>query len=65
MPTAKKLLKEIELKFSTARKYELFTGSESEKNLYVYIKHGYEISGHKKVSDKLTLTFLSKNNEIA
>jgi predicted N-acetyltransferase YhbS len=57
------LLNEIESKFSTVKKYELFTGDKSEKNLHIYKKHGYKISGRKNVSDKLTLIFLNKNNK--
>lgn len=55
-----RLLLEMETKFPTVEAYELFTGSKSEKNLYLYHKLGYEKSGLKQISDSLTLVVLKK-----
>lgn len=60
-----KLLNAAEMQFKGAKRYELFTGEKSEKNLYIYIKKGYQVFQHKKMSEKLTLAFLEKKNGIA
>lgn len=60
-----KLLNAAELKFQGAKRYELFTGEKSEKNLYIYKKKGYRIFRKQKMSEKLTLVFLEKKNDIA
>lgn len=60
----KKLLSSIEDYFSGCEFYELFTGFKSEKNLYIYIKAGYKEFKREKISDKLTMVFLHKLNEI-
>jgi GNAT superfamily N-acetyltransferase len=53
------LMKSIEAVEPAAR-YELFTGSKSEKNLYFYYKLGYREFRRMKINDKLTLVFLEK-----
>lgn len=60
-----RLLKAIELKFPNVDKYELFTGSRSKKNLYIYKNNGYAIIKQQKISDSLTLILLHKNNDKA
>jgi len=55
-----KLLCEIENRFEHARRFELFTGYKSKKNLYLYNKQGYKEFRRDKISDKLTLVFLEK-----
>jgi ribosomal protein S18 acetylase RimI-like enzyme len=60
-----KLLNAAELKFQEAKRYELFTGKKSEKNLYIYKKNGYRIFRQQKISKKLTFVFLEKTNDIA
>ncbi|MBT4485313.1 MAG: GNAT family N-acetyltransferase [Candidatus Latescibacteria bacterium] len=55
-----KLLTEIEKRFKDIKRFELFTGYKSEKNLYIYNKIGYNEFSRKKISDKLTLIFLEK-----
>lgn len=57
------LMKEIEDRFNTVKRYELFTGEKSEKNLYLYGKIGYKIFRQEKVSDKLTIVYLEKPND--
>ena len=60
-----KLLEEIENHFTGAERFELFTGSKSEKNLYLYRKQGFEIFKSEKVNDALTLVFMEKDKGIA
>lgn len=54
------LMKRIEEVESSTR-YELFTGSKNERNLYFYHKLGYREFRRRKVNDKLTLVFLEKS----
>ncbi len=56
------LLQEIEGRFDHVDRFELFTGYKSEKNLYLYKKIGYKVFKKEKVSEKLTLVFLEKQN---
>ena len=56
-----KLLKEVENHFNCAKRFELFTGSKSEKNLHLYRKQGFGIFKSKKVNEALTLVFMEKN----
>ena len=51
----KKLLHEIEAKFSDVSRYELFTGYKSEKNLYLYQKLGYYQFKSEKINENLQL----------
>ncbi len=60
-----KLLREIEERFAQARRYELFTGQKSERNLYFYQKFGYRIFRKEKLTDKVTLVFLEKKGRSA
>ena len=60
-----KLLKEIENHFNRAKRFELFTGHKSEKNLHLYQKQGFEIFKSEKVNEALTLVFMEKNKGIA
>ncbi len=55
-----KLMAEIEACFPEARRYELFTGHRSARNLYLYQKLGYRPGRREKVSEKLTMVFLEK-----
>jgi ribosomal protein S18 acetylase RimI-like enzyme len=54
------LLNRIEQHFSEARRYELFTGERSERNLYLYHKLGYRIFRTERLSDKATVAFMEK-----
>ena len=60
-----RLLEAAENQFSDAKRYELFTGQKSEKNLYIYENHGYRPFKCKPVSEKLTLVFLEKIKKTA
>ena len=55
-----KLLRAIEERFAQARRYELFTGEKSERNLYFYQKWGYRIFRKEDLTDKVPLVFLEK-----
>ena len=57
------LMKEIEVKFNTVKRYELFTGERSDKNLYLYQKIGYEIFRRERISDKVNIVYLEKPND--
>jgi hypothetical protein len=56
----RKLMAEIETVFPTAKRFELFTGHKSERNLYLYRKLGYEIFKQQPVNEKLSFVFLEK-----
>lgn len=56
------LLKAIESRFHNVSTFELFTGHRSLKNLYLYQKQGYTISGNQEINDSLTIVTLHKNN---
>jgi GNAT superfamily N-acetyltransferase len=54
------LMTAMEGYFPKARRYELFTGHLSERNLYLYQKLRYRPVRTEKVSEKLTMIFLEK-----
>lgn len=58
-----KLLNGVEEMFNDAERFELFTGSMSEKNLYLYQKVGYEVFRSEELTDKVSLVFLEKNTD--
>ena len=60
-----KLLRAIEERFAQARRYELFTGEKSERNLYFYQKWGYRIFRKEALTDKVTIVYLEKKNGAA
>ncbi len=55
-----KLMSEIEKVFDTCKRFELFTGDKSERNLYLYQKLGYRIFKTAKITDQTTIVFLEK-----
>jgi ribosomal protein S18 acetylase RimI-like enzyme len=55
------LLRTLESRFPQAKRFELFTGHKSVRNLHLYEKLGYRVFRREKVSDSLTLVFLEKN----
>ncbi len=55
-----KLMNEIESLFRTCRRFELFTGNKSERNIYLYQKAGYKIFKTEKITDNITLVYLEK-----
>jgi ribosomal protein S18 acetylase RimI-like enzyme len=56
------LLLAIEKHLPNARRFELFTGFRSEKNLYLYGKNGYRKFKEEKVNDSFSLVYLEKNH---
>lgn len=56
----KKLMHAIEDRFSTARRYELYTGHRSEKSLVFYAKLGYREFQRKPQSDSVMLICMEK-----
>ena len=55
-----RLLAEIEATFGQARRFELFTGHQSERNLYLYRKLGYKPFRSERITDNLTIVYLEK-----
>ena len=55
-----RLLREIEARFPQARRFELFTGHKSVRNLRLYEKLGYRVFREQPVHDRLVLVFLEK-----
>ena len=58
----RRLLTEIEAMCPAVRRYELFTGHRSEKNLHLYDRQGYRPLRTERIDDRLTLVFLEKTN---
>lgn len=58
-----KLMHAIESKFSNARRYELFTGQKSEKNLALYRKLGYSKYKEMAQSDNVVLICMEKRKD--
>jgi len=58
-----RLLHEIEARFADAARFELFTGSKSERNIRLYQRHGYVISRTQALSPAVTITYLDKRNQ--
>jgi ribosomal protein S18 acetylase RimI-like enzyme len=56
----KLLMHAIEREFGQAQRYELFTGTKSERNLYFYQKLGYRIFKQAPLSDTVELVYLEK-----
>jgi GNAT superfamily N-acetyltransferase len=56
----RRLMSEIEARFATALRFELFTGEKSERNLRFYGKLGYRAFRVETVSPTLRLVFLEK-----
>ena len=58
------LLDSIETTFKDCKRFELFTGFRSEKNLYLYNKHGYAEFKRQIIDDNLIMVYLEKINQI-
>jgi GNAT superfamily N-acetyltransferase len=56
----KLLLKSVESYFPECKRFELFTGYKSIKNLYLYGKLGYKEFKRDVTNDRLTIIFLEK-----
>jgi len=61
MGIGKQLMKAIELEYTHCKRYELFTGHKSLKNLGLYQKLGYSLFAQKKIHEGLSLCYLEKN----
>jgi len=59
-----RLMDEIEKIFNGCRRFELFTGDRSERNLQLYQKRGYLIFKTAKMTDQTNIVFLEKKSEI-
>jgi ribosomal protein S18 acetylase RimI-like enzyme len=55
-----KLMNKIEEIFEESKRFELFTGHKSEKNLYLYQKLGYKVFKTVKANDQLDIVYLEK-----
>ncbi|MFX1257354.1 MAG: GNAT family N-acetyltransferase [Promethearchaeota archaeon] len=58
-----KLMYKIEEFFNKTKRYELFTGHKSERNLYLYQKLGYNKFKMEKINNNLNMVYLEKVNE--
>ena len=58
-----KLMHEIEKIFNHCKRFELFTGDKSERNLYLYQKLGYQIYKKANITDLTTIVYLEKKND--
>ena len=56
-----KLMNEIELYFKDIKKFELFTGHKSKKNIYLYKKLGYKEFKTEPIHENLTHIYFKKN----
>jgi N-acetylglutamate synthase-like GNAT family acetyltransferase len=56
----KLLLDSIESAFSTCKRFELFTGHKSLKNLHLYSKQGYNEFSKKVINNNMTMIYLEK-----
>ncbi len=55
-----RLMEAIEGSFESIRRFELFTGHRSERNIRLYQKLGYAVSRMERISDNLQLVFMEK-----
>ena len=58
-----RLMKEIEERFQQARRYVLFTGHRSERNLRLYDRLGYQPYEKEVISNCLTIVYMEKVNK--
>lgn len=54
------LMRKIEEAFPQAKRYELFTGHRSEKNIRLYRKLGYREFKQQRIRETLSFTYLEK-----
>jgi ribosomal protein S18 acetylase RimI-like enzyme len=57
------LMSEIESRFRSARRFELFTGHLSERNIRFYQRLGYRVFRQKKNAGNLELVYMEKADE--
>jgi len=58
-----KLMISIEERFGSAKRFELFTGHKSIKNIYLYQKLGYREFKRIPAHDSITMIYLEKYNK--
>lgn len=56
------LMDEIEEIFRECERFELITGHNSKKNIYIYKKRGYKLFKTEKLTNNLNLVYLEKIN---
>jgi ribosomal protein S18 acetylase RimI-like enzyme len=59
-----RLMNDIERIFNGCKRFELFTGDKSERNLRLYQKLGYRIFKTSKITDQTNIVSLEKKAEI-
>ena len=55
-----RLMEAIERHFAAARRYGLFTGERSERNLHLYRKLGYRVLRTERQTEKVNVVFMEK-----
>lgn len=55
------LMRAIESRFAHAKRFELFTGHQSERNLRFYQRLGYRAFKEERITDTLRMVFLEKD----
>jgi ribosomal protein S18 acetylase RimI-like enzyme len=58
------LMLAVEKEFPDAKRFELFTGSKSERNIYLYEKLGYKIFARRPLSELVELVFMEKFRQV-
>ena len=56
----RKLMQEIENLFGTCKRFELFAGSKSKKNIMLYEKLGYNTFKTEKINEDVSLVYMEK-----
>lgn len=56
----KELMNYVETYFNKAKRYELFTGNKSHRNLHFYKRLGYEKFREKIITEDLALVYMEK-----
>jgi ribosomal protein S18 acetylase RimI-like enzyme len=56
----KKLMLTVEKDFPKSPRFELFTGSKSDRNIYLYEKLGYKVFARRPLSELVELVFMEK-----
>jgi len=57
---ASALIQTAEQFYAAIKRFELFTGFKSEKNLYLYKKHGYQVFREEQSSPEFSFLFMEK-----
>ncbi|MFC2050273.1 GNAT family N-acetyltransferase [Chloroflexota bacterium] len=57
------LMNELENMFSSSKRFGLFTGHKSQRNIYLYQKLGYKIFKTEEVNNKINLVYLEKTSD--